>query len=320
MPGKPLDETSDATGTLVQSDEGIAGTSLLDGVDEAVPEPAPRPCDAPLFQSSLLLFSDESMEELARASVGIVGIGGVGAIAAEMLARMGVGSFRVADHDDYEPANLGRQLFATRDTLGHNKAACAADRLSAINPDCRVTAFEEGLRLANARDMLDGLDVVISQGDTPSSIMLTHRVASEFGIPVISGARASVEHRWQVKAKIWNYRANPETRRYDEEHYPDLAAVPFERLTQSALDAYDLKDRRRRSGLFRERALADPGSFESIDPDALRERIANHPEAGNRHVCAVLANTAGCLAATCAVKIILGGPEHELEIDLWNGS
>ena len=111
--------------------------------------------DQPLFYQSLLLFSDEDMETITRSTVGIVGIGGVGSIATEMIARTGVGNMRVSDPDAYQPYNLNRQVFATIDTVGHNKAATAAQKIMLINPSLNVTvllptstAMDAGLDLA----------------------------------------------------------------------------------------------------------------------------------------------------------------------------
>jgi len=274
----------------------------------------------PFFYSSHFLFSEENIERLINATVGVVGIGGVGAIAAEMLARAGIGAIKFSDPDVYEDVNLNRQLFATRNTIGRNKAECAAERIKSINPKCKTFVFESGINRSNVEAFCKGTDVLISQGDAPSSIILTHRIACQMGIPVVTGARSSLEHRWCVKATVWNYKEKPDLERYDERHYPDIASVPFGELTDESLCAYDKEQLARRNDIFKKLALVMPESFCSITTEELKKKIDTGENFYNRHVCSVIANTAGCLAAAAALKIILGGPETDIEVDLWNGS
>jgi len=72
-------------------------------------------------------------------SVAIVGVGGVGAVAAEMLARCGIGRLLLFDCDDVEPANMNRMFF-TPAQCGLSKVEAAAATLAAINPDVDVQA------------------------------------------------------------------------------------------------------------------------------------------------------------------------------------
>ena len=161
----------------------------------SIPEEVTGQSENPLFYSSFLLFSEEDREPLVDATVGVVGIGGVGSIAAEMLAREGVGNLKLADPDMYQDVNLNRQLHATMDTIGCNKAVAASERIRAINPGCNTCIFEKGIIRSNVEEFCTGVDVLISQGDTPSSIILIHRMASLLGIPVVTGARSSLEKR-----------------------------------------------------------------------------------------------------------------------------
>ena len=285
----------------------------------SVPEETAALNENYLAYSSFLLFSEEDREKLTRATVGVAGVGGVGSIAAEMLAREGVGTLKLADPDVYQDVNLNRQLFATIDTIGRNKASCAAERIGTINTECRTDVYCDGITLSNIEEFCRGADVLISQGDVPSSFILLHRMAGRLGIPVVNAERSSLDHRWRVKATVWNYRKNPGLVRYDEMYYKELLSVPLEELTEERLRSYDRRHRSRRNELFKRLALASPEAFESISAGELRKKIDKGENFYNRHVCSVVANTAGCLAATAALKIILGGPETELEIDLWNG-
>ncbi len=273
---------------------------------------------SPLFYNATLLFSDAGMERLDTAEVAVAGVGGVGAIAVEMLARLGVGGLRVADPDTYEAVNMNRQLFATTETLGRNKAAVARERVLSINPGCRVTALEEGVTLATVRAFCEGADLVVCQADRESTKTLIHRAAKAMGLPVVSGGRASIhEHRWKVKASVWNYRDRPDLPCYDEVFHPDMTAVPFDELTEPLLRRYDERVTGKDRGVFAAIARERPELFASIPPEDLARRIETTDRYQKRHVCAVQANTAGCLVATAALQVLLGGPERDLELCLW---
>ena len=99
----------------------------------------------PLFYNSALLFSQESMEKLKNAKIALAGLGGIGSITLEMLVRSGIENFKIADYDKYSKENLNRQLFATVDTIGKNKALVAKERMLKINPSCNIEVFKDGV-------------------------------------------------------------------------------------------------------------------------------------------------------------------------------
>jgi molybdopterin/thiamine biosynthesis adenylyltransferase len=275
--------------------------------------------ETPLFYNATMLFSDEGMEKIASSTVAVAGVGGVGAVATEMIARLGVERFKIADPDRYEAVNLNRQIFATRETFGRNKAVCAAERIHSINERSSVEVFEEGVRLANVEAFCDGADVILCQCDRESSKVLLHRAAKARRIPLVSGGRSSIHaHRWKVKAKVYNYRDDSSLACYDEVFHPDMQGVPFEELTEDALARYDGKVRVKDRSVFRAIAIETPELFASLSPEALRARVETTERLNKRTVCSVIANTAGCFAATLVLKVLLGGPETELEINLWD--
>lgn len=86
------------------------------------------------------LYGRSGLEKLRAAHVCVVGIGGVGTWAAEALARSGVGALTLVDLDEICVTNINRQLHALTETVGRAKVDVMAERLRAINPECRVTA------------------------------------------------------------------------------------------------------------------------------------------------------------------------------------
>lgn len=81
-----------------------------------------------------MLLGETAMQRLAESHVAVFGLGGVGSWCAEALARAGIGEITLVDSDTLSLSNINRQLFALESTLGLEKTAAAAVRLSDINP------------------------------------------------------------------------------------------------------------------------------------------------------------------------------------------
>lgn len=274
----------------------------------------------PLFFNSLLLYSQDTMEKLTNSRVAIAGVGGVGSIAIELLVRTGIGHIKIADPDCYEPRNLNRQLFATTRTIGQKKALAAASRLKEINPKCRIEVFTEGVNLTNIRQFCENIDVILCVADKESVKIILNRVAKENKIPLVIGSRCSLfEHRWKVMSKIWNYRKDPDLPCYDQVKHPEIAAIPFEHLSEEILSQYDEKIVLKKMRLLKNLARENPSLFGSIEQKVLLERVNSFNDFHNRHVMSVIANTGGCFAAAAALKLLLNGPEKDIVADLWNG-
>lgn len=112
------------------------------------------------------LYGADGAERLREANVCIVGIGGVGSWVAEALARTGVGHITVVDLDMVAESNTNRQIHALDDIYGKAKVVAIADRIRAINPDCRVSCIEDFVTPENAQAILDhNFSVVIDAID-----------------------------------------------------------------------------------------------------------------------------------------------------------
>eukprot|EP01127_Copromyxa_protea_P001504 TRINITY_DN11485_c0_g1_i1.p1 TRINITY_DN11485_c0_g1~~TRINITY_DN11485_c0_g1_i1.p1 ORF type:complete len:393 (-),score=103.49 TRINITY_DN11485_c0_g1_i1:41-1219(-) len=76
----------------------------------------------------------DEYERIRDHTVVIVGLGGVGSVAAEMLARCGIGKLIMFDYDTVELANMNR-LFFRPEHAGMTKTDAARKTLEEINPD-----------------------------------------------------------------------------------------------------------------------------------------------------------------------------------------
>ncbi|HLP25492.1 MAG TPA: tRNA threonylcarbamoyladenosine dehydratase [Acidobacteriota bacterium] len=100
------------------------------------------------------LYGAAALPRLHAAHVAVVGVGGVGSWVVEALARSGIGALTLVDLDDVCVTNTNRQLHALADTVGRPKVAVLAERVRAINPDCRVTTHTEFFTAQSAERLL----------------------------------------------------------------------------------------------------------------------------------------------------------------------
>ena len=147
------------------------------------------------------LYGTAAMGKLAAAHVAVVGVGGVGSWIIEALARSGIGALTLIDMDDVCITNTNRQLPAVNDTVGRPKVAVLAERVAAINPECRLTQTIEFLTESNADRLLEGgYDLVIDAVDRMTIKALIIGKCHERGIPVLtSGAAGGRRDPTQVR-------------------------------------------------------------------------------------------------------------------------
>ena len=81
-----------------------------------------------LIRTSLLI-GDEAVEKLKNSNVIVFGVGGVGGFVCEALARAGIGSISMVDHDTVSLSNINRQIVADHTTVGRLKVDVMKERI-----------------------------------------------------------------------------------------------------------------------------------------------------------------------------------------------
>ena len=139
------------------------------------------------FSRTRLLLGNSAMEKLKNARVAVFGLGGVGGYVVEALARSGVGALELVDHDTISITNINRQLLATVNTVGMDKAEAAAQRVKAIHPDIAVKAVKMfyGPDTADLFDFSQ-YDYVVDAIDTVTAKLALVQAAQAAGTPIIS--------------------------------------------------------------------------------------------------------------------------------------
>lgn len=121
----------------------------------------------PVFAPINRLYGTHAQAALADAHVAIIGVGGVGSWSVEAFARAGIGELTLIDGDDICISNSNRQLHALAGQYGKAKVAVLAERVLAINPNCRVHAIQEMLTIDSLeRHLQRGYDFVLDACDS----------------------------------------------------------------------------------------------------------------------------------------------------------
>ena len=134
----------------------------------------------------------EGQTRLADARVLIIGAGGLGSPAAFYLAAAGVGTIGLVDDDVVDESNLQRQILHTTDRVGVKKIDSARATLSALNPEIRITTFDERLSEENVERLIARYDVVIDGTDNLETRYVLNDAAVKLRKPVVHGS----VYRW----------------------------------------------------------------------------------------------------------------------------
>lgn len=138
-------------------------------------------------QASLSQVGWSGQKRLADAVVVLVGCGALGTVAAELLARAGVGCLRLVDDDCVELANLvGQTLYDEKDArTGQPKVIGAARKLSRLNPAVTIEPVVARLNARNAASLIAGANLVLDGTDNDAARYLINEVCVRQRIPWI---------------------------------------------------------------------------------------------------------------------------------------
>lgn len=144
------------------------------------------------FSRTELAIGPEGLDIMKNSTIAVLGIGGVGSIAAEALARTGVGRIVMIDKDVVDITNINRQIHALTTTVGESKVDLMRDRIKLINPDCDAVALKMFYTEETYEQLFQyPLDYVIDASDTISYKIHLIKECLSRGIPLISSMGAA---------------------------------------------------------------------------------------------------------------------------------
>lgn len=140
-------------------------------------------------------IGEAGQEKLLGSRAVVVGCGALGTVAAELLARAGVGTVVIVDRDVVELTNLQRQvLFDEKDAReGLPKAEAAARKLMTINSGVRVEAVVADFGHRNAEKLTTGAGVILDGTDNFETRYLLNDVAVKAGVPLVYAGAVGTE-------------------------------------------------------------------------------------------------------------------------------
>ena len=135
----------------------------------------------------------DGQQRIAAGTVLLIGVGGIGCAVANYLAGSGVGHIILSDFDTVDETNLARQLLYTPADVGQRKVDVAARRLLDLNPDIRVSVFDERLRGAALATAVRSADIVVDGSDNFSTRFEVNDACVDEQRRLISGSAIRME-------------------------------------------------------------------------------------------------------------------------------
>ena len=140
------------------------------------------------YERNAPAITAQEQKALAAKSVLVAGCGGLGGYVIEFLGRTGIGHITAVDGDLFEESNLNRQLLATAEVMGRPKAQTARERMTAINPEVKLTAVNRYITAVNVDEIIHKHDVIVDALDNGQTRLILAAAARSAKIPVVSGA------------------------------------------------------------------------------------------------------------------------------------
>ncbi len=118
----------------------------------------------------------------------IIGCGALGTVAADNLARAGVGHLILIDRDVVELNNLQRQTLFSEEDVGRPKAIAAAERLGKVNSAIKVEPAIKDINHTNVEEVVRSVDLVLDGTDNFHTRLVVNDACVKHGIPWIYAA------------------------------------------------------------------------------------------------------------------------------------
>lgn len=119
----------------------------------------------------------DGQRRLKASRVLCIGAGGLGSPVTMYLAAAGIGEIGIIDFDRVDYSNLQRQLLHDTADVGKLKVDSAIERLTAINPEVKLTRFETRLSAGNAEEISAPYDLIIDGTDNFQTRYLSNDLA-----------------------------------------------------------------------------------------------------------------------------------------------
>ncbi|WP_238492560.1 HesA/MoeB/ThiF family protein [Desulfotruncus alcoholivorax] len=129
----------------------------------------------------------DGQKKLLQSSVLVAGSGGLGSPVAYYLAAAGIGHIGLLDGDTVDLSNLQRQILHFTPDLGRPKVVSAREKISALNPDIKISVIGQRMDEKNYKEIISQFDLVVDGTDNFEARFLINRACVEQRKPYIFG-------------------------------------------------------------------------------------------------------------------------------------
>lgn len=152
------------------------------------------------YQRQVILpaLGENGQQKLLNAKVLVVGAGGLGCPALQYLTGAGVGTIGIIDNDVVALDNLHRQVLYSVNDIGLSKAERASDILHQLNPEIKITPYNERLTTQNALILLREFDIIMDGADNFSTRYMVNDACVLLKKPLVYGAISQFEGQLSV--------------------------------------------------------------------------------------------------------------------------
>lgn len=137
-----------------------------------------------IYGRNIGFVNEDEQQILRQTPVFVAGVGGMGGACLMSLVRAGFEFLGVADIDTFEYSNLNRQVFATMNTVGQDKAATAVSESRHLNPQAQIKNWGAAW-LSHLDEILKTYKIVVNGTDDIKATLTLYRKAREHGCTVI---------------------------------------------------------------------------------------------------------------------------------------
>lgn len=127
----------------------------------------------------------DNQKRISNSKILVIGAGGLGSPILLYLAASGVKELGICDFDVVDETNLQRQILFNDQSVGIDKVLEAKEKINELNPNVKVTVFNEMITSKNAESIVKDFDLVIDGSDNFATRYLLNDVCVILDKPYI---------------------------------------------------------------------------------------------------------------------------------------
>ena len=131
-------------------------------------------------------IGEEGQKKLFASKVLVVGAGGLASSLLTHLVSSGVGHIGVVDDDIVKKDNLPRQIIFSEEDVSKKKVEVVKEKLSKLNSDVLITAYDTRLSKDNAEEIIARYDLIIDCVDNFESKFLINDTCVKLNKPFVT--------------------------------------------------------------------------------------------------------------------------------------